>query len=429
MGDSILYSPAAPADKPHVGPTPSYLAEYVLFPFYDWFVLFYPKSWMPNTVTLCGVGATLLSSLLLLCAMPSDAAFTPGRPLLLPWSWVEPGDAVPTPLYPTRIVPRPAWLFDELLSKRLCGGLVSGALLLYSLCGVLNLSYCVADNTDGRLARRDRKTSLIGEYLDHGLDCVTSLLSVCMLYAVLGCSLSNMAVSISLIAVVTIISHTLNYEQSIFIWGTRIASVDEAMLLFGFAMWIPNLWPVGTVRVPVAVLESALSFLPAAAQQSAVFYASRLTCIEWVYVFYNLVQLQTIAQLSSYNWRMLFRLPTLFMIANFTVLLATLPRHAAKVAAAGGAADALTGYTLGPIPYPGLWMLVAASTGSIIVHVVISAKCAGLRRPDMVPLAGVLFMWAAFVASPAGAVLLGAAIHVVQIFANIRLISERRQKK
>uniref|UniRef100_A0A0A9WKX0 Putative CDP-alcohol phosphatidyltransferase class-I family protein 4 n=1 Tax=Lygus hesperus TaxID=30085 RepID=A0A0A9WKX0_LYGHE len=81
---------------------------------------------------------------------------------------------------------------------------------LFLFCGLCNLVYCIADNTDGRLARRDCKTSAIGEYLDHGLDCVTSLLSTCVACLVFSVSTANMAVAVVMVGIVTVLSHTLH---------------------------------------------------------------------------------------------------------------------------------------------------------------------------------------------------------------------------
>lgn len=87
---SFLHSKAAPPTAPNVSPQPSLLAEYVLFPFYDFVVKFYPRSWTPNTVTLFGVFMTLLSSLLVFSALPAGLVFTPNYPAYFPYSWFAP---------------------------------------------------------------------------------------------------------------------------------------------------------------------------------------------------------------------------------------------------------------------------------------------------------------------------------------------------
>ncbi|ESS68872.1 putative ethanolamine phosphotransferase [Trypanosoma cruzi] len=211
-------------DRPLVPPQLSYLTEHVLTPFYDLVVLYYPASWTPNKVTLFGIFMTLLSSLLLLTGMPPTTLFEPPYATIRPASFLGEDSKWqdffgPTPLHPTTL--RPLWssIFP------------SGNWLLFT-CGILNSIYCIADNTDGRLARRLKKSSCIGEYLDHGLDCVTSLLSTCVALSVFGISFSNISLAVVTVAIATVFSHTLNYEKHIFIWGNRFVSVDEAMIFF-----------------------------------------------------------------------------------------------------------------------------------------------------------------------------------------------------
>lgn len=409
----LLVSPAAPSSLPSVPAEPSFLAEKIYFPFYDYLVAHYfPKSWTPNKVTLFGVAMTLLASCLLLASMPLDAAFVPPRAEMLPSSLVvEDQESVRySLLYPSRIQP----VFPKLFTP--------GSLL--TLCGLLNLIYCVADNTDGRLARRDRKTSVIGEYLDHGLDCVTSLLSVALVFAVMGGSLSNMSISLVLIAFVTLLSHTLNYERSVFIWGNRIASVDEAMIFFGVCMWIPQIFPhVGdrfTAEVPWLLKAGN------ALHVGSIFPSyQKIKGVEIIYVFYCLTQAQTIFSILCRNWRMLFRLQTLFMIANGAILLALIPAHSAHVAAfkdAHGAHAQAPGYALGCFTYPAVWIILAASTCSIIVHIAIAARCCHLQRPNYLPLGGLFVVWLMYLTCPAGAAALAVTLHVVQVLVNLSYI-------
>lgn len=418
--ESFLVSRAAPPGTPSVDAEPSYLAEHLYFPFYDYLVArHYPTSWVPNKITLVGVAATLLSSCLLLCSMPSDAAFAPPRAELLPASLVAANrESVRfTPLDVSQVQPVLPTVFTTAS--------------LLGLCGVLNLLYCVADNTDGRLARRDRRTSVIGEYLDHGLDCVTSLLSAALAFCVLGAPISNMSISIVLIACVTVLSHTLHFERNIFIWGNRIASVDEAMILFGVCMWVPLAFPyIGSsfiTEVPwLLAVDRTLHI-------SAVFPSFlRLKGIDLVYIFYSLSQAQTIFSVVRHNWRMLFRFQVLFMVANGAVLLSLIPTHSANVAAhraANGGGGGVPGYTLGRLTYPAVWIIAAACTCSIVVHVAIAARCAKMSRPTFFPLAGLVFVWFAFLTCPVGGAALAVAVHVGQVLLNVHYIQTRLPAK
>lgn len=229
-------------------------------------------------MTLFGVFMTLLSSILVFTALPAGQVFTPNYPAYFPYAWFAPWctgsesniDSNTNILFKYNI-------FNILVNKFVKGSsnvtidTAAGAATrmitypdnihpyfssiftpatMFLFCGLCNLIYCVADNTDGRLARRDKKTSGIGEYLDHGLDCVTSLLSTCVACLIFSASTANMSVAVVLIGIVTVFSHTLHYEKNIFIWGNRFVSVDEAMIIFGVQLWAFVLWPsLGSAHV------------------------------------------------------------------------------------------------------------------------------------------------------------------------------------
>lgn len=403
-------SPAAPPGTPSVSAEPSILAEYLFFPFYDCIVQYYPASWVPNKVTLVGIFLTVLSSLLLLTSMPAGSQFQPGHMELLPASLVVDDPSLPRvpPLSPSEMTPVLPF--------------VSPSMLLL-VCGALNLLYCVADNTDGRLARRDKKTSVIGEYLDHGLDCVTSLLSTCCAFALLA-SLCNMAISVCLIALVTVLSHTLHFETNIFIWGNRIATVDEAMIFFGVCMWWPLVWPtVGTEQVPQWALDRMFG-----AGSSWATYLRPLRKIELVYLFYSVAQAQTIFSVVRRRWRILFRIHVVFSMLNSVVLLALMGVHSEYIAAAAPATS-VPGYTLGPFTYPAVWIITVACTSSTIIHIPIMARCARLATTDPLPLAGVMFVWFLFVSCPVAGAIAAVTLHIGQLVYNVRYIDTHAAAK
>lgn len=407
----LLYSPIAPPGTPDVSAEPSFLAEHLYFPFYDYVVKFFPTSWTPNKVTLTGIFFTLAASLLLLSSMPPGSQFQPGKVVVLPASLSVADPTLPRvpPLDPTQIQP----VFNVFTPAS-----------LLTLCGMLNLLYCVADNTDGRLARRDKKTSVIGEYLDHGLDCVTSLLSACCAFALLA-SLANMTISICLLAFVTVLSHTLHYEANIFIWGNRIASVDEAMIFFGVCMWIPLLLPAaGTAVVPESYLAAVFG-----KDSSWMARLRHLRYIELVYIFYSLAQAQTILSVAARRLRMLCRIHVIFSVLNSLILLGLMGKHSAYLARLPASTTAVPGYTLGPFTYPAVWIITAACTASTIIHIPIMAKCAHLPHTKPLPLVGVMFVWFLFLSCPVAGAIASIVVHVVQVLFNVRFIQQRAALK
>ncbi|KPI89977.1 putative ethanolamine phosphotransferase [Leptomonas seymouri] len=399
-----LYSPVAPPGTPIVPAEPSILAERLFFPFYDRIVKLFPKWWEPNKVTLTGILFTLSASLLLLSSMPAGSKFQPGEVVVLPASLTveDPTLSRVPPLDPTQI--QPVFRFFTPSS-------------LLTVCGVLNLLYCIADNTDGRLARRDKKTSVIGEYLDHGLDCVTSLLSASCAFALLG-SLTNMTISVCLIAFVTVMSHTLHYETNVFIWGNRIASVDEAMIFFGVCMWIPLLLPsASTAVVPEGLLTAALG-----TGSHWVATLRHLRYIECVYVFYSLAQAQTIVSVVARRLRMLCRIHVIFSVLNSFMFLKLMSKHSAYLESLPATQTSVLGYTLGPFTYPAVWIIAHACTSSTIVHIPIMAKCAHLPHAEPRPLLGVMLVWCLFAFSPVAGAVTSVVVHVVQLLTNIECI-------
>jgi phosphatidylglycerophosphate synthase len=282
--------------------------------------------------------------------------------------------------------------------------------------GLLNLVYCIADNTDGRQARRTKQTSFTGEYLDHGLDCVTSLMSGFLLMGVLGVSLPLAAVGVLVVAVVTCLSHTINHEHGILIWGNDWVTVDEAMMAFGFGMWIPLFFPdIASWTVPV--LCSYMSFLDG------------LKVVDFLFVLFCLAQLHvmwTMFEMDRTIWR---RIPTLFILLNGVWCFAMIPHGSYSSGQYSSDAGTLSAVGKLVVPvveaylsYPAMWAVTAACTSSIVCHIPIIAKCASLQRCEMGPLGVLLLVWLVFPTHPVYGTLLAVVCHTAQILFNIRFV-------
>ncbi|KAH9589103.1 CDP-alcohol phosphatidyltransferase [Trypanosoma melophagium] len=406
----FLISVSSKDNSPDIPPQQSYLAEYILSPIYDKIASSYPSTWTPNKVTLFGIFSTLLASLLLFTGMPSSTVFDPPYGTYVPISLLKnkgvksEGNVVFSPLHPAALKPLWSSIFPN------------GNMMLF-VCGLLNIIYCIADNTDGRLARRLKKSSNIGEYLDHGLDCVTSLLSTCVSMSIIGISFSNITVTVLPIAIATVFSHTLHYEKNIFIWGNRFISVDEAMIFFGLANWIIILFPqIGAATVSSGFLHM---FLPDEWAQML----HPLLCIEVVMIVYWVSQLSVIMGMVLKNVMMLFRLTTITLVMNTIVLLGLIPVHMRHIAAEGTG-----GYAWGPFSYVAVWCFTAACTSSTVVHILIYARCMRLPQVDLWPISGVIFVWLIFVSCPVGGMVLSVAWHLAQILKNVQGLIKAAQK-
>ena len=258
--------PSTKTDKVYVPPQPSFLFEHVLNPFYTYIVEYYPLWWTPNGLTVFGIGCTFLASMLGLSAThhtstneitgrPSSNWFTPGyySPSVV-LGWTESDDHhINAGILPVssatayhnhhistqqeaeryRQQTQPATVsqvFSPYINFNSETVTPFGVLILM---GILHWIYCIADNTDGKQARRLKKTSAIGEYLDHGLDCVTALLSSFNVVTLAGASLMNGGISLIMLLWVQVLSHLYHYETDELVWGTRFFSVDEGMIMFG----------------------------------------------------------------------------------------------------------------------------------------------------------------------------------------------------
>lgn len=401
---NLFFSRPAKKSAPRVSPPLSILTEYVLSAFYDFVVRFIPSSITPNTITIFGICCTLTSSLLLLSSMKKDVLFDPPYPSALPTYSSNPEENPLGPLYPTVIEPP---LFFSSTS-------------LLVVCGILNLLYCVADNADGRVARRDGHTSSVGEYLDHSLDCVTSLLSSGVLFCVCGASSSNMSVGLCSIAMSTILCHIFHYETNRFVFGNRLLSVDEAMLFFSVGLWIPLIFPSFAFwNIPFP--SGILALFP---------FLNGFRSIDLLYVTLFLAQSWTIFGLVRQQPGMPFRATTLALSASCSVFLMSIPFHCwmangfiPGTDASGNGAPFFSVFMLfrlGPFAYPAVWVITAAFTFSSIIHIPIFALCAKLPDENFSPMIAVGISLVLFFFSPVLGMLWIVASHSRQIGKNIR---------
>lgn len=330
------------------------------------------------------------------------------------------------------------------------------------IAGLLNLVYCVADNTDGRHARRTKKSSFVGEYLDHGLDCVTSLLTTYLLASALGMEGAQAAVALLAVAVVTIMSHVVNQEKGFMIWGNRLFTVDEAMLAFGFGMivvgvcpsWIPALVPAQSLAAAAGI---PIEYIPTALAHARIG--------EFLWFGFLLSQVSVMFTLLCVDPTVFFRPSSAFLVANVAGvahLTATVPQatllHSAAFRKAVGSADvavaalhpasrfvvtevlprlpgSLVEYLQGLdaalsmlFSYEASWVILAACTCSLVIHAPIFAKCYKMARGTLntsyliaVPLSVFTFF---FVSAGLGA-LIAVLSHAIQVRINVGRLNAR----
>jgi phosphatidylglycerophosphate synthase len=400
-------------------PKPTYFTRYVAFPFYDFIVTFYPHCWTPNGITLFGIFCTTVASILLFQSMPVNTNFTiipegTSRlahlltPLLNPSSVAGRGTTVTYPLSPQSM--RPLWFLPDWWTTE----------VTLVIAGILNLVYCIADNTDGRQARRTKRSTFIGEYLDHGLDCVTSLMSAMLLATALGASVPLACVGVLAVSCATSLCHTVNHETGIMIWGNDYLSVDEAMIAFGVGLWVPVLYPgVYTVQVPEFLL---CGVLPAG-----------LKIVDVAYVLYILAQFQVCYTLYSVKRSILSRPATLFIALNalFFVFMMPHPYYTSgaltSAKAYSGVCGSIVAWIESNFSYPAILSITVAATSSMICHMPIVAKCAGLSVAGTAPLGGVVLVWLLFAVNPVWGVAAAVSLHIFQVLYNIQLVQRTKE--
>lgn len=453
-------------------PENSYLFVYVLNPFYSALVQWYPTSWTPNGITVFGIICTFIASAMLLSVQARDERLYGGSGLL---SATPLGEALPRPGYPLPLQTKgevdsliplsPAAMrsFAQLAATSFDVRTAAASTVLI-IAGILNLVYCTADNTDGKQARRLKLSSPIGEYLDHGLDCVTSLLSTYCLLTVFGLSFSCGLLALFVIAFVTTLSHALHYHEGVFIFGGRWFSVDEAMIAFGVGPIAAGLWPS-----VASTMFSTVSLLTSLSKQQA----ASLTSWNWTFPgdYFSLVRVDAPLIAVGFSLFLLGQLPmvytflrmrlrlavdrsVLIQLASIVFFTLALNHH---VGTPGALANTLASQQLhysiasgwlspisGRLPpvvadflvdplilmltnYRCIAVICCAFVASIIVHVHIAGRCLHLEGGGsyvhvylFVPVVAVLF-WV-FPVAGMGAAIVG---HFVQISSNIAALRAR----
>lgn len=466
-------------------PQPTYLCRYIVFPIYDVLVTFYPRSWTPNAITLVGIFSTLLASLLLFVSMPQSASFTtlpsaaaattspvsnnnatsPSSilptlnslrvsawckaerffyPFVAPYAAPGPLTTPASPLSAASIAANlhaNQSILAQFLSWLTCGNLLPTPFVLFGLVGALNLIYCIADNTDGRQARRTKQSSFIGEYLDHGLDCVTSLMSSFLLLVALGVAPSLAALGVVVIGFATNLSHIVNHEHNVMIWGNDWMSVDEAMLAFGLGYWLLNAVPcLVDALVPIAALQQAVSVVSLSLPACVVAWLALSKLIHVAFVPFLIGQFGVMYDIAKMDWDILRRPTTVASLGNgfvflFFVSMQYTPssqplRYLGVPQWVHVLVSPITEilYKAG-FSYLALWSVTFACCTSLICHIPIVAKCMGQVRTYNSPMWFLPVIYVVFGLCPPVGAVLAVATHTAQILLNIRLVQEAKSRK
>eukprot|EP01059_Diplonema_ambulator_P034873 TRINITY_DN8029_c0_g1_i1.p1 TRINITY_DN8029_c0_g1~~TRINITY_DN8029_c0_g1_i1.p1 ORF type:complete len:331 (+),score=59.58 TRINITY_DN8029_c0_g1_i1:50-1042(+) len=162
------------------------------------------------------------------------------------------------PAYRRMVDYLPRWLTPNMMTVVgiTLTGTASGMMLLAShegrdlgkgalyLAGGLNLVYMTLDNLDGKQARRLKLSSAIGEYLDHGGDCWTSLLSIWCMFDLAKVPYKDH--TLCLLSVTTSLVHLYHLVTGKSTLGGDYFSADEGMLTFCIVPFLsaafPSLW-------------------------------------------------------------------------------------------------------------------------------------------------------------------------------------------
>jgi phosphatidylglycerophosphate synthase len=394
-------------------PKAGVLFRCVFAPLYDYLTQFLPTSWTPNGITLFGIACTLASTAIWFSQLDATRHVpSPSFGFLVS----------PTALFPSASTWHGAHKTQDLTDRALFFPVSMDAAALIAV-GVLNFMYCFADNLDGRQARRLKKSSPIGEYLDHGLDCVTSLLSTAVLVGCGGLSCQAAALGVAMVAFLTTMSHVCNLKRNVFIYGTEWGSVDEAMIAFGAVPILLAVYPqfreftLGMIGLPWLRVVDVL-FLS--------------------FIFGQLAFWKEIAKVHKACWRHPTCLAQLAFLVTFGVLArlhqgGTLPSIARQFANV----DSLSWFP-GASSYVAMWLLAAACGASMIVHDAIITKCvaktagrdAQKERQSLVPYACAIMTAGVFLVCPHGGATVGVGLHVALILNNIRrLFAAAKQHK
>lgn len=132
---------------------------------------------------------------------------------------------------------------------------------------VLSLFYVVTDSLDGKQARRLKRSSPLGQLLDHGCD---SLNAFCFLYSVIKATgVKDPAVTSLLFAVIGCVFvsfQLIEYFQNILYFGTPLISVTECeagciLLSLFSSLFGPSLWDRSLLRLPWMLRDGVVAFI------------------------------------------------------------------------------------------------------------------------------------------------------------------------
>ncbi|ESN95058.1 hypothetical protein HELRODRAFT_115001 [Helobdella robusta] len=183
---------------------------YIMHPFWNWLVKFYPMWLAPNVLTFSGF---MLLVITLLLFTIFDYNYEASNDLQL--------------AYP----PIPDFIF-----------LVAG----FSFFWAHQL-----DGTDGKQARRTGSSNPLGELMDHGLDSLASVIMPLCLYSIIGCGDSQLPpirlyyVLLS-IAIMFFFTHWEKYNTGVLYlpWGYDISQLGMTLIFFLTYLWGTKVWKV-----------------------------------------------------------------------------------------------------------------------------------------------------------------------------------------
>ncbi|RKP00641.1 hypothetical protein CXG81DRAFT_758, partial [Caulochytrium protostelioides] len=173
------------------------LSYYVLRPYWNWCVQWFPMTMAPNLITLIGFCAVLIDVLLILIYTPDLAT------------------------------PAPAWVYVAF----------AAGLWIYS----------TFDNVDGKQARRTGTSSPLGELFDHGCDALNATAGGLVQAAGLGLGVSGRTCIVLFVTIGTFyIASWENYHTKTlylgYINGPTEGLVVSCLTMLASAVWGPAIW-------------------------------------------------------------------------------------------------------------------------------------------------------------------------------------------
>ena len=134
---------------------------------------------------------------------------------------------------------------------------------------LLSLLYVIVDSLDGKQARRLKRSSPLGQLLDHGCD---SLNAFCFLFSVIKATgIEDPAVASLLFAVIGCVFvsfQLIEYFQNVLFFGTPLVSVTECelgcvLLSLLASLFGPSLWDLSFFHLPWTLRDGVVAFIVA----------------------------------------------------------------------------------------------------------------------------------------------------------------------